>query len=370
MKDSEGRGLIRASPVWLTMVRNRRFGLACIFVFFAVAMAWGRNWQERKNMAHHIESTPMKTMCVGRFLIDVPANATVTYRGASLSGWDIASWVESDEKFSARDAAEEAELRSEKNERDAPTLEQIIEVRGHGLHGRIFVFNRQWLEMFPRGVRTESQAVAIRAYVRIQDVTYRFYSKVRFDTDVDELQKIIGQLRVRGADEIPTQAGFCFSRALLVEPLDADQSEYTAMFVGLKDHPDLAIALSTTAGIVPTKSLLQRDAENSVKIEHRSRFHTLRKGPRALNGIPGEEFMERVDEHNGSVLHDFMWESLNNKHDVYLPFLTFELNTGNGKPGSPVNSSLSDPEVLALWEKMTNSLRVRPISTSTSSDRE
>ncbi|WP_373990120.1 T6SS immunity protein Tli4 family protein [Duganella sp. BuS-21] len=339
-----------------------RAAICCVFVLGC------KGPDQRIDMERRMEK--MKTVCVGRFLIDIPQNAIVSYRGASLSGWDISSWIESDEKFFARSTKEETELNDERNEKGGVSLEQIRELKNDHLQGRIFVFNRKWLEMFPRGVRTESQVVAIRAYVRIQDVTYRFYSKIRFDTDVDELQKIIGQLRVRGADEIPTQAGFCFKRALLVEPLDADQSEYTAMFVGLKDHPDLAIALSTTAGIVPTKSLLQRDAENSVKIEYRSRFHTLRKGPRALNGIPGEEFMERVDEHNGSVLHDFMWESLNNKHDVYLPFLTFELNTGNGKPGSPVNSSLSDPEVLALWEKMTNSLRVRPISASTSTDRE
>jgi len=309
-------------------------------------------------------STPhteqMKTVCVGRFLIDVPKNAVVSYRGASLSGWDISSWIETSEEFSARNAAEEIKLRSEKNGRGGLSLEQVIEVKN--LSGRIFVFNRRWLEMFDMGVKSESQVVAIRAFVRAQNVTYSFYAKLRDEADIQELERIIGQLRWREKDEIPTQSGFCLENAFLTEPLDPDDSEYTSMFVGLKEHPDLAIALSTLAGIAPQKPFLQREAENTVKNEYRSRFHTLREGPRTLAGVPGGEVMDRVDEPNGSVLHDFMWESLNTKDDVYRPLLTLELSTGHGQTGRPVNASLSDAEVLALWEKMSSSLRVRPIS--------
>ncbi|WP_343732637.1 T6SS immunity protein Tli4 family protein [Duganella sp.] len=311
-----------------------------------------------------MEIMKMKTMCIGRFLIDVPENAIVSYRGASFSGWDISSWLETDEKFFNRITQEEIKLKTEKNERGGVTLEQVHEVKNERLQGRIFVFGRKWLESFPRGVRKESQVVEIRAFARSENITYRFYAEFRDDTDVQELERIIGQLRRRGIDEIPTQAGFCFENAFLTEPLDVNDAEYTSMFVGLKEHPDLAIALSTLAGIALQKPFLQREAENTVKNEYRSRFHTLREGPRTLAGVPGGEVMDRVDEPNGSVLHDFMWESLNTTDNVYRPLLTLELSTGHGQPGRPVNSSLSDVEVLALWEKMSASLRVRPISDS------
>ncbi|WP_432380629.1 T6SS immunity protein Tli4 family protein [Duganella sp. P38] len=306
----------------------------------------------------------MKTMCVGRFLIDVPENAIVSYRGASLSGWDISSWIEADEEFFARLAEEEAKHKTGKNERGHVSLEQVREIKNQNVQARIFVYDRMWLEMFPGGVRKESQVVAIRAFARSHDVTYSFYSKIRYDTDVQELERIIGQLRWRKKDEIPMQSGFCLENAFLTEPLAPDDSEYTSMFVGLKEHPDLAIALSTLAGVAPQTPYLQRDAENTVKNEYRSRFHTLREGPRTLAGVPGGEVMDRVDEPNGSVLHDFMWESLNTTDNVYRPLLTLELSTGHGQPGRPVNSSLSDVEVLALWEKTSASLRVRPISES------
>lgn len=345
-----------------TFLNHRFFALVGIVVCCAFVFGLGLHEQKRKDMEHLMETMKMKTMCIGRFLIDVPENAIVSYRGASLSGWDISSWTETDEKFSSRLTEEEAKLKEEKNEKGGMSLEQVLDVKNEHVQGRIFVFGRKWLEMYPGGVKEESQVVAIRAFIRSGDVSYSFSAKLRDDTDVQELERIVRQLRRRSIDEIPTQSGFCLANAFLTEPLDPDDSEYTSMFVGLKEHPDLAIALSTLAGIAPQKPFLQREAENTVKNEYRSRFHTLREGPRTLAGVPGGEVMDRVDEPNGSVLHDFMWESLNTKDNVYRPLLTLELSTGHGQPGRPVNSSLSDVEVLALWEKMSSSLRVRPIS--------
>ncbi|MYN19959.1 hypothetical protein GTP81_24760 [Rugamonas sp. FT107W] len=41
-----------------------------------------------------------------------------------------------------------------------------------------------------------------------------------------------------------------------------------------------------------------------------------------------------------------------------------EFDTGHGQPGKPVNSSLSDAEALALWDKISSSLRRRPVGGS------
>jgi len=89
-----------------------------------------------------------------------------------------------------------------------------------------------------------------------------------------------------------------------------------------------------------------------------------------LNGIPGEELLQRVDEPNGAKVHGFMWESLADQNDVYLPNLILEFDTGLGRPGNPVNSSLSDAEALALWDKISSSLRrhttreTKPVATT------
>lgn len=308
-------------------------------------------------MEQHIAVMKMKPVCAGRFLIDIPENANISYRGATVFGYDITSWIETDEEFSARVTQQEAQLTSEKNEKNGVSLEYSQEVKNEHLRGRIFVFNRMWLPSFDHGIEQVEQSVSIRALVRSHNVTYSFYSKFQDDSDVPKLIELINQLRWRGADEIPAQAGFCFEHALLVEPLAADISEFTAIFVGLKEHPDLSIAFSTFSSAAEFESLLQRAAKNSTKKEFRSRIHTLREGSRTLAGVPGEELLEQVDEFNGAKLHSFMWESLNRKDDPNRPLLVFELDTGHGKQGRRVNSSLSDIEAQALWDKMSSSLR-------------
>jgi hypothetical protein len=281
----------------------------------------------------------MKTLCVGRFLIDIPVTAVVSYRSASLTGWNISSWAETEDKFLARNIEQVSRLTSERNERGGLSLEQIREISNEYIRGRIFVFNRMWQETIQGGVKQTEEVISIRAFVRAQDVTYRFYAKIRWDSDIQKLEKIITQLRWRGENEIPIQAGFCFDRALVREPFDVDFAESTAVFVGLKEHPDVAIALSTMAGISPDRSLLQREADNDIKKEFRWRFHAFHEGSRIINSIPGEEVLDRVHEPNGSVLHGFMWESLSKEDDVYRPLLTLEFSTGRGNPGKPVKAT-------------------------------
>jgi hypothetical protein len=134
------------------------------------------------------------------------------------------------------------------------------------------------------------------------------------------------------------------------------------MFVGLNGHPDVSIALDMTAGIATPNTLLQRDAEASAGDENSSRFHIFRRGSRPWNGEPGEEVLERVHEFNGNYVHSFMWELIHNKTDiVFTPLMSFELSTGHGQPGTAVDSSLTDAEALALWDKMLSSLRLRTV---------
>jgi len=116
------------------------------------------------------------------------------------------------------------------------------------------------------------------------------------------------------------------------------------------------------AGITTPKTLLQRDADAPTINANRSRFHTLRRGARALNGEPGEEILDRVHEFNGNYCHSFMWELIHNKTDtVFTPQMSFELSTGHSESGTTVDSSLTDAQALTLWDKMLSSLRVRPV---------
>jgi hypothetical protein len=334
---------------------------ATLLVVIACTGWWANHIFQVKKMSEYIQSRPTKTLCIGRLLLDVPSDTLVSYRSATVSGWDIDTIQgETDEEFDSRSKNKEVGLSAQKNEHGGVSLELIRAVSHGELAGKIFMYNRRWVAKteFDKDVITE--IVAIEALVRSRGISYDFKANFRRPPDIAQLEKILSQLRARPEEIIPHEPGFCFNQGFIAEPLRADQTEFVVVFMGLKDHLDLSLALSSAAGIKPGKSLLARSAASSVKKEHSFRFHVLREGPRSLGEVPGEEVLKRVSEPNGSMVHGFMWESAGTRDNVYLPRLTLELDTGHGRNGSPVQSSLSDEEALALWDKISASLRLRP----------
>lgn len=317
-----------------------------------------------RSMTEELKNLEMKSMCVGRFLIDVPSDSEVSYRGAMIAGWSISTSSETDEQFAERLEKKEARLSSEKNERGLPSLERSQRVEKNGVQGKIHVFGRKWIPHMPPGMSGEN--VRVEAMIRVRNHSFDLTIKYADDKDIVELAQLVTQFRARENDEIPVEAGFCFEGGFVTEPILADQKERTTMFVGLSNHPDVSIALSMTAGISTPRTLLERDSAASLGAENDARFHIFRRGSRSLNGEPGEEVLERVHEFNGNYGHSFMWELVRNKTDnVFSPLMSFEMSTGHGEPGTTVNASLTDASALALWEKMLSSLRVRPVVNAT-----
>ena len=333
--------------------------LACVALTRKVQAAY-LNYQV-KTMTAQMKDLKMKSMCVGRFLIDIPADADVSYRGAMIAGWSIATYDnETDEQFASRVEKKEAQLASEKNERGRPSLEITHQVDKNGVHGKIHVFARRWIPHMPAGMSGET--VRVEAMIRVQKHSFNLTREYGNNDYLKELAELVTQFRSREENEIPSEAGYCFDGGFITEPITVEQTERTTMFVGLNGHPDVSIALDMTAGITTTEPLLERHERNSAENEYRSRFHTFRAGTRTLNGQAGDELVERVHEFNGNYGHNFMWEAVHNKTDsVFTPDMSFEMSTGHGQPGTTVDSSLTDAEALALWDKMLSSLRVRPV---------
>lgn len=321
-------------------------------------------------MTDQISTVKTRSVCVGRFLIDVPADAEISYRPAFFSGWDVATDVdESDTDFAQRLSAREAQLRSEKNERGLISLEAVTPVNTEESSGKIFTFGREWTHGFENGTRVDYTFANTHAYIRSNHVTFNFQREIADKKDLPEIVSLAERVRARDAEEIPLQPGFCFERGIVVDAGNSQRFEGVTMAVELKGHPDVSIVLSMRAGITEPSTLLDRDksAKESFSATDRARFSRWRAGPRSLAGIAGQELVEKVAEHNGTTGHSFMWESLHNdKTNPLTPFLTFEMSTGHGIAGAPVSSTLSDNAAIALWDRMANSLRVRQVRTAVS----
>jgi hypothetical protein len=319
--------------------------------------------RDRSEVAKMTEK--VKTVCVGRFLVDVPANAEVSLSHQMMDGFAVDTVEESETAFSTRLAAREAEIRSRGVATDGTGgMVEASDLRVGGMSGRHFVYglNRgYWME---GDRRVDDEFVSFEAHAHTAGLSFTLSRKVADAADAKLAEALLARLQLRGNDEVPAVAGFCIGRALFAEPLPPHNTEHVVMHLGLPGHPDIGMAFASLPGGRSARSLLTRlaDMDADAGADEMLRVTKLRTGKRDINDVPGEESLERVREFNFATTFGFVWETEGVKDDPLQPFLSLELHAGiSPEPGGkPVDSSLHEDAVLALWEAISSSIRLRP----------
>ncbi len=312
----------------------------------------------------------MVTVCIGRFLIDMPAEARYELHGARIDGFDIVAFEESDAGFQERVLARQAQIEAASDRLGKRNnLEVVRKVRNnHGVAGHIFVHGRDVTEgQSSDGLTVERyryESVSAEALVHVDGISIDVSASDHDPETTGNLSKLIGQIVPNPENRIPTAHGFCIDRAFIRDPLSADQGEQIMMQARLPNRLDIVFNMILAAGTEPDREgLLLRAAHSNTRLidDERKRVKRLRADKRVIGGISGDEIAERFLENEDTVVHSFWWE-VNGTHDnVFVPHLVFKMDTGYSDNG-PVPSSLSDSAALRLWDKIVSSIRLRPIN--------
>ena len=101
-----------------------------------------------------------------------------------------------------------------------------------------------------------------------------------------------------------------------------------------------------------------------------ARIETLREGERAMGPWQGDELLERLPHHDGMPsVHSFRFITPGKAKDMLHPTVDLKLRTGvQENELAAVKPSLTDDETVALWDKLTSTIRVRPTKETTSDD--
>ncbi len=310
----------------------------------------------------------MKTVCIGRFLIDLPSEARFELRGPRIHGLDISSFDEPEAEFQLRLAQREAKLRATPDRFGGNrNLEAVREVKtDNGVVGKIFLHSRTVSEgTQANGLELERyryEGIAIEAMLHGRGVSFALAAKDYNPDNIENLPRLVAKLVPNPHNQIPTQPGFCIDRAWFRDPLTPDQHELIMMSAQLPSHPDVEFLAILAAGIKPDKqSLLEREASapSLLSLTERWRISTLRAAPRSIGGIMGDELVKRVAEMNDTIGYSFWWEVDGTQDNVLLPHVVFQMSTGEGNHG-PVSTSLSEDAAVMLWDTISSSIRLRP----------
>lgn len=312
----------------------------------------------------------MKTVCVGRFLIDMPEQAEVELRQGRIDGFNISVFDETEEVFQKRVADREAQILAKPDWRGGNNnLESSRDVTTeNGLVGKIFIHSRRVAEGTQGdgkgGVeRYRDEGISTEALVHAHSISIDLSFDNRGLQWVEDLPKLVNQIVANPDNRIPAESGFCMDRVYVRDPLSAEQREQIMMFARLPDHPDVEFMFILSAGLKPDGGgiLARTDAVDAgLSMEERMRVTRLRAAPREINGLAGEEIAELVVERDEARGHSFWWEVNGIEDKVLVPHIVFKMTTGNGNR-QPVPSSLSDGAALGLWDKISSSIRLRPV---------
>lgn len=353
------------------MTRLRKHGwreLVLLLAALVCAGTWAadevRSMRDRTEVAKMTEK--MTTICVGRYLIDVPTDASVSLSHERIGGFDVETVDESDAAFHARLEAREADIRARGAVANRNELGGMIEARDlriAGAVGRTFIYGRERTYGFEQGRRIEVEWASVESHAHIEGLTVSLSMKYGSEAKAREAEALLARVRLRG-EGVPSEPGFCVWRALFAEPLPLHKGEHAALHIGFPNHPDVVLAFSSMPGGGTDPDLLTRTTETDAAADPDEllRVAKLRAGKRSINGLAGEEVLERIHELNFATTYAFMWETRGVDDDLLQPFVSLELQGGvSSRPGGkPVDTSLHQDAVVALWDRISSSIRLRP----------
>lgn len=353
-------------PIWQQVAK-----LVTVVACAALAGIWAMGQLQEREVARRDQqevarmTKEMKTVCLGRFLIDMPHEAHLWLRGLRVDGLTIDSFEESTADFRLRVALREKRLKAEPNQLvDTDYLESVTEVAtDNGVAGKIFVHGRTRNEgTRMRGLQLERyrhEGVVVEAMVHGDGMSFEIGANDYNPELIDNLPKLVARLVPNRENGVPTGSGFCFDGGWFRDPLSADQGEQALMNASFPRHPDIDLTLILAAGNKPEKrTLLQRSADVDARmtVAEKMRLSNLRAAPRIIGGSVGDELVTRGVEYNDAIVYGFWWEVNGTEDNVFIPHFSFTMETGKSANG-PVPSSLSEKAAMTLWDKISSSIR-------------
>jgi hypothetical protein len=311
----------------------------------------------------------LEVHCVGRYLIDMPADVLIS-GGATVNKVKIAALPMSRDASLQEVAARQTELRGTKSLDPYPVLYEDDEINGSDTH--FFIFREPGRGPASRVIEAYKWDHGYQFKLEIEGIDFLHpdqtsqpsIQKFAIKNDVPEKKQLvidmIGRLRGRAENEIPTEPGLCFLGGFLPGKA-GDEEDVGAQFV-LHANRDVSIGIGSDSGIRESNTLLQRGAEISRDLSAMG-GRTVRKGAVKLQGINAEEWLLTGKTDSGVQGTKCLLEANSTTSTAQWPLLTLQLNTGspNAFMQDPIAAaSMSESEALALWDIVSRTLRPRP----------
>jgi hypothetical protein len=342
---------------------------------FLIVSACSKN-KEEMTMSDIIKITPRlqavfektKTVCFGRYMVDVPASATVIW-GETDVPLGVSVYPNGQEYVAAMAEKFINQLKDEKAiyKNDIPLLISVDNVNEP--KGKI-VTGFDGFEAI--------NGLKINGYFELESAGVVVDSRPLRDEQGETIAMIkntIHNLRYREENEIPVEPGNCLKSAFLSnlpDLKDDDRGEIIRIGFRLKEFPDTHLSIFTGPSNPHysesnslkwqlekvEKNLAAEDSNHpNLKTKYLRRgtrqIHEWHDGFEALSRTP-----ELPDVHS---FHEFAMDFKGTPFDLLKPYADIRMQAGVAdNAAGATKAGLTDEEAIALWDKITSTIRVRP----------
>lgn len=314
-----------------------------------------------------------KAVCFGRFIIDLPVTAQVVW-GPTHIGPEIVTYPGQANKIPAEIRDKAAEIREIKHLKepstligvfDGPNAESKIVVGYESRHDAGLIQLHSYIRLGPHAFMQTATSVPLDNLPGGGD------DKSSYKKYVTKFQNVGRRLRLRDEAEIPDEPGICIEEGFVAEG-DDFKSEMTSIGFRFPEIPDVSFSIQT-------QKIDSPDEANSLEASLRrgqgfagamglgalyDRIKTLREGKRRIGDWEGAEKLGRLPAQGDGKpsVHEFMFKSIGVANDMLRPLIDMSLHTGVEENSKGSRSpSLQDDEAVALWDRLTMSIRPRPV---------
>jgi len=344
------------------LLRNFIITLSLLILFSACQRPTERIL--RSNMTISARLQPLledtKTVCFGRFLVEVPSSATVVY-GPTEVATPIEYLPKESENLSRYINARLGEVEKERRfllKNDIPRLPLFGKVIDGEKAGQKIIFGSK-----------DQVGYSVYSFIPVkEDLFIQHINSIPPDEDIVGIfNEIAKNLHSRLADEVPAMPGICIDGGFI--PLEQEYERAT-IGIRLKEFPDVHFSIDAHKNLqyLPKGSspkLLREQAKEFAEADGLgavfAQTKILRQKDRQVNGWDGEELALRTPAYkDDKSVHDFRFHSMGGINDRLHPELDVRFDSGlKGNDKARVEPSLTDDEALALWDKIINTIRIR-----------
>lgn len=311
---------------------------ATCLVTIALATLTGCNHQQDESMSSSPKPTSesMRTVCVGRYTVDLPRSADHFKMAQSFNGIRI-------------------DVRTPSN--DQQLREAILQAAPVGASMATGSLSSPPNDMPPGGVFQVSNdgedLHTLRAYILKQDVAFSFSVQVLSDSVAGAkvaISKLMQSVRPRGNLETPTEPGLCIDNGFI--PGAPSDREFVYLIGNLPESKSGFGVGTDTASRGTKKNIIERLATLPPALANlvSSSSKTLRSHSRNVAGRDGDEY-DVVDKSASTA--SFEWTAMPGDDRALEPWIDIKLDSDG-----PVSESEQN-QLLVVWDAILNSVKRR-----------